>query len=374
MIYSTRREQVQRVLYQERVDAILVTNPINVTYLTGFSGESSYLVVSRERTILVSDGRFTAQIAEECPDVETFIRPPAQTVLQAAAAVVAKLAPRSIGFESGHVTVSEMERLRELTTLEWKGAGDRIERLRAIKDESEIEQIREAIRIAQRAFAMFRSMLRPEDSEKELFDAMENYVRRAGAFGTSFPSIIAVGDRSALPHAPPGKRRVGDADLLLVDWGAGGRFYKSDLTRVLLTHNNSGFPGPPRARNIDPKLKEIYKVVLQAQQQAIRFLRPGVKAQEVDAQARGVISQAGYGEYFAHGLGHGIGLQIHEAPYFKPGNQYEIQAGMVVTIEPGIYIPGWGGVRIEDDLLVTPEGCEVLTSLPRDLESNILEW
>jgi Xaa-Pro aminopeptidase len=205
---------------------------------------------------------------------------------------------------------------------------------------------------------------------------LETYVRRVGAARTSFPPIVAVGDRAALPHAPPSGKHVHEAPLLLVDWGASGPFqdgwapsapYKSDLTRVLLTHNN-------RHGNPDPKLAEVYGVVLRAQETAIRTVRPGIAGMAVDEAARTVIAQAGYGDFFTHGLGHGIGLEIHEAPFFKPGNETILQAGMVVTIEPGIYLPDWGGIRIEDDVLVTPDGCEMLTSLPRELEANILNW
>jgi Xaa-Pro aminopeptidase len=265
--------------------------------------------------------------------------------------------------------VALAEKLRELTpTLSWKGAPDRVEQLRAIKDADEIAQIRIAIDLAQRAFAMFRAMLRLDDTEKELADALEMDVRRVGAAGTSFPPIVAVGERSALPHAPPSSKRVRESPLLLVDWGASGPFlggwapsapYKSDLTRVLLTHNNG---------RCDPKLEEVAGVVLRAQQSAIEALRPGIAARAVDETARNVIAQAGYGQFFTHGLGHGIGLEIHEAPFFKAGNETILQPGMVVTVEPGIYLPGWGGVRIEDDVLVTPDGCEVLTSLSRELE------
>jgi Xaa-Pro aminopeptidase len=184
---------------------------------------------------------------------------------------------------------------------------------------------------------------------------MEQHVRRCGGKATSFPTIVAVGDRSALPHAPPTARTVGEADFLLVDWGASGRFYKSDLTRMLAT------------RTISPKLEQVYEVVLTAQERALSRVCPGVKAQEVDAVARGTIAEAGFGECFGHGLGHGIGLQVHEAPAVRPTSDVTLQAGMVITIEPGVYLPGWGGVRIEDDVLVTPDGCEVLTSVPKDL-------
>jgi Xaa-Pro aminopeptidase len=353
---AQRRQQLARCLADEGLDALLVSSPVNVTYLTGFSGESSYLILTRERPVLVSDARFTEQIAGECPGLEAHIRPPTQTLHQAVAEVLGGLGCRAVGFESGHLTVAEWETLRDLAkTVDWKGGRDRVERLRAVKDPSEVEQIREAIAIAERAFTVFRALLRPEDREKDLCDALDHYVRRAGGQGASFPPIVAVGERAALPHAPPTARAVGEADFVLVDWGASGRFYKSDLTRVLAT------------RRISPKLEEVYRVVLTAQERAVRSIRPGVRADEVDAEARSVIAQAGFGDFFGHGLGHGLGLQVHEAPALRPNSEVVLQPGMVMTVEPGIYLPGWGGVRIEDDVLVTPDGCEVLTTVAKDL-------
>ncbi len=352
---ACRRQSLARFLHEESLDALLISNPVNVTYLTGFSGESSYLILGTTNTLLVSDSRFTVQIQEECPGLDTHIRPPAQTLSQAVAEVLDKLGVRTVGFEAAHLTVADLESLSQLVpAVAWKGVRNRVESLRVVKDPGEIEQIREAIAIAERAFTMFLAMLRPEDTEKDLSDNLEYYVRRAGGRCTSFPSIVAVGDRAALPHAPPTGRRVAEGDLLLVDWGASGRFYQSDLTRVLAT------------RTISPKLEQVYRVVLRAQAQALAAIRPGVPAQAVDAAARGVIEEAGFGPYFGHGLGHGIGLEIHEAPALRQNAPVLLQAGMVVTVEPGIYLPGWGGVRIEDDVLVTPEGGEVLTHVPKD--------
>jgi Xaa-Pro aminopeptidase len=366
---ARRREALASAARAEALHAVLITSPVNVTYLTGFSGDSSYLVLAGDRAILVSDGRFTTQIAEECPGLETSIRPPTQTVAQAAGAVLTKLGVGTAGFESNHLTIAEHEALTAAApAVAWKPGKDRVEKLRQIKDAGEIVQIRAAIHIAERAFAMFRAFARAEDSEKELADALEAYVRRAGGKGTSFPPIVAVGERAALPHAPPTARRLGEAPLVLVDWGASGPFYKSDLTRVLLRNNNSP------AHELNTKLTTIYEVVARAQREAIARVHPGVKAGDVDAAARGVIAQAGYADFFTHSTGHGLGLQVHEAPLLKPNADTLLEAGMVVTIEPGIYLPSIGGVRIEDDVLVTADGCEVLTHVPKDLESSRFEF
>ncbi|MFN4259597.1 MAG: M24 family metallopeptidase [Gemmataceae bacterium] len=371
---ARRRQRLARCFKEESLDVLLISNPVNVTYLTGFSGESSYLLLHRRHAILVSDGRFTEQIQEECPGLEAHIRPPTQTLPQATAEVLNQLSSRGVGFESGHLSVAEWEALRQLApTYDWKGARDRVEKLRAVKDPSEIEQIREAIRMAERAFAMFRVMLRSDDDEKTLSDALELYIRRAGGKCGSFPSIVAVGERAALPHAPPTCKRVHESPLLLVDWGASGPFYKSDLTRVLRTHTTSLPTRTTQSKRWEAKLESIHVVVLAAQQQAIQAVRPGVKAADVDAVARGVIAEAGWGEHFTHGLGHGLGLQVHEAPAVRANSTDVLQAGMVVTIEPGIYLPGWGGVRIEDDVLVTEEGAEVLSQVPRDFAAAMIE-
>jgi Xaa-Pro aminopeptidase len=368
--FAQRRDRLIQQLPASGAAALLITQPVNVSYLTGFTGEASHLILRANKTILVSDGRFVTQLAEECPGLDTYIRPPSQTLPEATAQVLGQLGVSSVEFESGHVTVADHQQLADKAkALEWKPGTSRVETLRQIKDAGEIEQIRAAIRIAEKAFTVFRAMLRPDDMEKDLADDLEHHLRKCGAQHGSFPAIVAVGARAALPHAPPTRTRVGAAPLLLVDWGASGPFfYKSDLTRVLLPHNNSAIPGG----DVRAKIQAAYEVVLRAQQAGIAALRPGAQAQAVDAAARKVIADAGYGDYFTHSIGHGIGMQVHEAPLMRPSSTAQIEAGMVVTIEPGIYLPGEFGIRIEDDVLVTPDGPEVLTSVPKDFASALV--
>lgn len=369
-----RREHLVRQLRDSDVDAFLVTHPINVSYLTGFSGESSNLMISARKTILVSDGRFTCQLAEECPGLETSIRPPSQSLTEATAQVLEQLRVAKVEFEGAHLSVNEAQGLADRAqAIDFKPGTGRVEALRQIKDAGEIEQIRAAIRMAEKAFAMFRARLRLDDTEKDLADELEFCIRRAGGQSGSFPTIVAVGARAALPHATPTKKRVYEAPLLLVDWGATGPFfYKSDLTRVLYTHNNSA--APKANHGVDAKIQTVYEVVFRAQAAAIAAVRPGAEAQTIDAAARKVIADAGLGECFTHSVGHGLGMQVHEAPLMKPGSQVTLQAGMVITIEPGVYLPNQFGIRIEDDVLVTPDGAEVLTKLPRDIEANTIEF
>ena len=370
-VFESRRDRLWQTVKKDGLDAILITNPVNVTYLTGFSGDASFLLIHDAKALLISDGRFKVQITEECPDLDAYIRGPAQPLPEATIAQITAMAPRRLGFESGHLTVAEFEKLKAgFKTAEWKPVESGVESLRLVKDDGEIAQIRESIKIAEKAFTMFRAFLGADDTEKDLADSMENYVRRAGGKETAFDTIAAVGLRAALPHAPPSWHKVRENPLLLVDWGASGPFYKSDLTRVLWTYNNGTFPG---GRQPSDKLRAIHAIVKEAQRRAIQAMRPGASSKDVDTIARGYIDSQGYGEYFSHGLGHGFGLQIHEAPFFRPSVDVKLEAGMVVTCEPGIYLPDWGGVRIEDDVLITPDGPEVLTHCPRELEECIVE-
>ena len=235
-----------------------------------------------------------------------------------------------------------------------------VEFLRQVKDKEELALIREAIRIAEKSFAAIRACICPVQTEVQIGDALERQIRSLGGDGPAFPTIVAIGARGALPHARVGGARVGDGQLVLIDWGAQWKLYKSDLTRVLVTGK------------ISPKLRRVYEVVLNAQAQAIAAIRPGVEAAEVDLAGRRVIAAAGFGRRFSHGIGHGFGLEIHEAPKMTRKNTAQLRPGMVVTVEPGVYLPGWGGIRIEDDILVTRDGHEVLTSAPKQLEEMVV--
>jgi Xaa-Pro aminopeptidase len=382
---AQRRQTLTRALKRDKdsLDAVLITAAVNVTYLTGYSGEGAYLVVTPKAAILVTDPRFDEQVRQEVPEaergqgVDLHVRPHHKTTLEAAAEVLGKAGAKAVGVEGNRLTLAELEALRELAPkATFVPLHDLVESQRVVKDPSEIEKIREAVRVAERAFKMFAATLREADTEKELVDALDGYIRRAGARAASFPPIVAVGERGALPHAPPTGKQLGEASKLLVDWGA-DLGYKSDITRTL----RSPFGTAPTRRNkferVGFDFEEVYQVVLDAQTAALAALRHGAKARDVDAAARKVIASAKLsgdsgvklGDYFTHGLGHGIGLEIHEAPRIRANSEDVLEAGMVVTIEPGVYIPGWGGVRIEDDVLVTRDGCTLLTSLPRELST-----
>ena len=259
------------------------------------------------------------------------------------------------------MTVSLRDRIADkLPKLQILATSGLVENLRQAKDKDEIIQLRRAIWYAEKAFGVLRAAIHPDKTEKQVADELEYQLRLFGAGSSSFPTIVAAGERAALPHATVSDRRIGSSDFVLIDWGADGGLYKSDLTRVLVTGR------------ISPKLERVYRVVLRAQSKAIAAIRPGVTGHDVDAAARKVIANAGFGRNFGHGTGHGLGLQVHEAPRLGSGSKVVLKAGMVVTVEPGIYLPGWGGVRIEDDVLVTRAGHEVLTSAAKQLEEAVV--
>lgn len=355
--YGARRKKLIAKFRKAGCDSLLVTNFNNVTYLTGFTGDDSYLLLSRDEAMLISDSRYEEQLGDECPDIELVIRGTADTMFGMVEKVLKQSKVKKVGIEAASIALATYESMRDkLDFVELVSTDSLIERLREIKDKSEIAKIREAVDYAEKAFAVIRAGLKPEQTELQVAHDIEHQARGFGAGGCSFPPIVAVGPRAALPHAQPTRRQIGESDFVLIDWGADADGYKSDLTRVLVTGK------------LSPKLESIYRLVLKAQVAAIEAIRPGVTGGEVDAVARGIISKGKHGKHFGHGLGHGLGIDIHEQPRLSRTSQQELKAGMVITVEPGIYLPGFGGVRIEDDVLVTRDGHEVLTSVPKQVE------
>ncbi|OHB78704.1 MAG: aminopeptidase [Planctomycetes bacterium RBG_16_64_10] len=359
--YQARGERLRHLLRKAALEPLLVTAPTNVTYLTGFTGADSYLLVTPHGQIMLSDPRYTTQLEQECPGLDLEIRRPGSTMLERVVQVVQRGRFGRLGIEAGSMRVGLFDALGQaLPAVELVRTFELVERLRVIKDRDEIGRIRRAAWQARRAFEVIRAGLRPEQSEVRVAADLEHQLRLFGARGASFPPIVAAGPRAALPHASPTQALIGAHDFTLVDWGANEGLYVSDLTRILVVGR------------ISPKLQKIYGVVLRAQAAAIDAIRPGASAAQVDEAARRVIARAGYGDAFAHGLGHGIGLQVHEAPRLARDQNAALKPGMVVTVEPGIYLPGWGGIRIEDDVLVTRSGHEVLTAVPKQLDECVV--
>ncbi len=355
--HQARRSRLVAAVKKAQLDLLIVSHPPNVTYLTGFTGDASCLLIGPKRTLMVSDSRFETQLADECPGLATEIRTAKTQTADFLAEILGKLGFKRIGFESAYTTVAAKDGLEEKATgIELTPSSGLVEELRQIKDSEEITAIRDAIYLAERGYSVLRALLLPEMTEREAAHELEHAMRRFGALKAAFEPIIGVGPQAALPHYRAGLRRLDEAPFFLIDWGAvepGG--YHSDLTRMVATSK------------IPPKLDKLHRVVMNARQAALDAIHPGVACQQVDATARKVIEDAGFGKYFGHGLGHGIGLEIHESVRFSPISKDTLQPGMVLTVEPGIYLPGFGGVRLEDDVLITRDGYEVLSSVPLEL-------
>ena len=359
--HHARLDRLRRLLSEGDHDAIVVSSTTNVGYLTGFTGDSTALLISQDRAIAVSDFRYAEALADECPGLETHIRPVAQKLWAAVAEVVFKLGLKHLAFEANAMVVADQIALRDaMPTVALAAVFGRVESLRAVKDETEIVAVRAAIRAAERAFRMLQDGLDPAESELQTAELLESYLKRCGSSRPAFDPIVAAGPRSSLPHATPtATGSIGEHPFVLIDWGATVSGYRSDLTRMIVTGN------------VGEDFGQVYRAVLDAQTRAIAAIRPGARARDVDFVARSVIVDAGLGGRFDHGLGHGIGLAVHEAPSLRPDSDDVLRAGMIVTVEPGLYRGRWGGIRIEDDVLVTPDGHEILTSLPKSLESLI---
>lgn len=365
MDYTERRDRLRRLLRRQGLEGLLVTDRLNVTYLTGFTGEDSFLLIWADGQVLLTDARFTEQAEEECPGLDAAVRPVGGTMVEAVRRAVQSARLGRLGIEAENVSVGFFDRLSaRLQQVELVKTTGLVEQLRQIKQPEEVARIRQAVWQAERAFGAMWAGLQGEKTELQLAHELEMHVRSFGARASSFPPIVASGERSALPHARPKPIPIGLSPVVLVDWGANEGLYQSDLTRTLLLGR------------ISAKLRRVYQTVYQAQQKAIFAIRPGVPAEEVDKAARQVIAQAGWGRRFGHSLGHGLGLAVHEGPRLGPTRRNQaavlLRPGMVVTVEPGVYLPGWGGVRIEDVVLVTRTGCELLSSLPKTLEEMIL--
>jgi Xaa-Pro aminopeptidase len=361
-LFSGRVKALQARLRHDEHDALVVVNLVDIRYLTGFVGDDSWLLVpTRGRAVTVlSDSRFEQQIEREAPHARVVMRK--KSLSEELAKLAERRAWKRIAVQEAYITVAPFRGLGEkVGKRKLKAWDDGLLEQRSIKTPEEVRLIHRAGKIQQEAFIELRDFIEPGQREAEVAAFLEYRMRALGADGVSFPSIVAADANAALPHAIPGSRKLKPGSLVLIDWGAKFRGYCSDMTRVI---------GLGKMR---PKLREIYQIVLDAQLAAIDAIRPGVKLTDVDMVARKIIEDAGYGERFGHGLGHGIGLDIHEAPRLSPlAGDGVLEPGQVVTVEPGIYLPGLGGVRIEDDVQVTARGRRVLTDLPKSLESAIL--
>lgn len=352
--HHQRRRRAAGLVKERNGSAVLVTSPTNIHWLTGFSGEDSWLLLNNEEAVLLTDFRFRQQAHREMDDgVEISSEPSPLAGLRGRGK---KLSGKLLVEDT--VSLRTYGRIAEaLDHLELEAVTALIESLRERKDGMELEALREAAGIADAVMAALQENLRPGLDDHALIKLVRAALEEEGA-QPAFPPIAAIGPDSALPHARPGGRKTSPGSIVLLDLGARWKGYCSDLTRTFAC-------GEPSR-----EFFSRYQAVLAAQEAGLNAIRPGREAREVDAAARRVLAQAGLGEHFGHSLGHGVGLEIHESPSLSSANRAVLEEGMVVTVEPGIYLPGWGGIRIEDTILVTRDGAEPLTKSPKKLDKD----
>lgn len=353
-----RVNQIIEQLDALQVEALLITNATNRRYLTGFTGSNGLVYVSKNKKILVTDFRYMEQAAAQCPGFE-IVDQGTLGLTKTAMEIAKKDAISKIGFESVHTNYSTFVEYSEYKAFIFVATTNVVEELRQIKSEDEIEKLEKAEAIGDLAFAHIIPFITAEYknglTENDIVLEIERIMRKNGASGTSFNPIVAAGSKSSLCHAVPGAETLHAGDFVVMDFGCIYEGYCSDMTRTLVIGEAT------------PRHHEIYNTVLQAQLAALECIKPGMKGKDVDKVARDLITEAGFGEYFGHGLGHSVGLDIHENPRFSVSEENIIKPGMVLTVEPGIYIPGFGGVRIEDMVVVTETGIRNLTHSTKEL-------
>ena len=340
---------MRRRFLELELDSLLVTAPYNVRYVSGFSGSLGFLLIGQASMDILGDSRYWLQMQQEAPAFNLVRARASQGMWPLVSERIKQLGLRRIGFEAQHLTVEQHERLRlevsaEATLTATSGL---IEELRMVKTPDEVEVLRQVATIAGRAFDRVRSAIRPGLRERDVAFLLEQTFVELGADGPAFETIVAAGERGALPHGRASDRVLERGDMVVVDFGARGGGYNSDSTRTIVV-------GEPTTEQ-----RRVIEAVQRAQQESMALMRPGVTADSVDQRAREVLATEAHA--FGHGLGHGIGLLVHERPYLTASDQTTLQPGMVITNEPGIYIPDWGGVRLEEMVLITSDGPQVLT-------------
>jgi Xaa-Pro aminopeptidase/Xaa-Pro dipeptidase len=361
----SRLQRLQSEMARHEIDALLVSKLEDLRYLCGYSGHAAQLVVTGHEAFLVTDYRYAELAKKEVAWAEVIIRDRMTTSLtQQLSSLFNKTRVERVGYDPRHVSDADArtyhKEIRGSGAIQWTPLRGLVDKLRYVKDESEIEAISQAARIADESFAhLRRHHLEVGVSERDLSIELEYQMRRRGAEDRAFDTIVLSGPRSSLPHGVPGERLIAEGEFVLFDFGAKVRGYRSDMTRTHLI-------GEP-----DDKQREVYELVRKAQGQALECIKAGVRSSVPHLAARAVIEESPYTRYAGEGLGHGVGLDLHERPLMGFGDDEPLLEGCVVTVEPGIYIPNWGGVRIEDDVVVTAEGYKLLTNSPRGLRHGI---
>ena len=350
-MFEKRIINLRRKIGTSGAEAALVMRPENVFYLSGYSGGEGYLVITENDQKLLTDFRYLEQAAAQAPHCEIIdIGNDFYGAVKTAFTNV-----KTVCFEDDYLNVVQFQKLKESNSCDWKPFNCMIESLRAVKDENELEFLRKAAQIADDAFLEVIKIIKPGVSELDIAAEMEYIMRKAGSEGPSFDFIIASGERGSLPHATASHRKILSGEMVTLDFGAIYNGYHSDITRTIAV-------GTPTS-----EMKKIYDIVHLAQAESLAMVSADIKCKVIDAKARDIIKDAGYGNNFRHGLGHGLGLKVHEEPRFNTKDESILAANMVMTVEPGIYIPKVGGVRIEDSVIVKAEGYELLTKITKDL-------
>jgi Xaa-Pro aminopeptidase len=339
---------------RERVLSLLVTRREDVRYLTGFTGSAGSLLVASGRPCLITDFRYKLQARKESTGVTVLIQK--RDFFTSLREVADRSGSETLWLDESSLTIELMKKLKKLG-LRAREHRDLVRDLRLCKDLSELAHLRTAIRRAEESFRELSHSIKPGATERELGLKLEYLMRDKGSRKAAFDTIVASAGNGAMPHASVTNRRLRKGDMVTIDFGAESGGYFCDITRTVCL-------GRPSERQ-----REIHDLVERAQAAAFACIKPGVSCKSVDAAAREVIRSAGHGEHFGHGTGHGVGLMIHESPSVSPLSEDQVEPDMVFTVEPGVYIPGWGGVRIEDMVRVTDKGMQLMTTLPRDLES-----
>ena len=355
---SNRITKLRAYMKANDLNSFLIGSEANRMYLSGFTGSNAMLLITEDKEYIITDFRYLEQVAKECPDF-ICVDQKKMGVFKTAFDLAEKEDCKKIAFEAEHMSYRNYQELVTASQFEWIATENVVEELRQIKEETELEKLAKAESIGDLAFKEIIPFIQKhwKDglTEKQVALEIERIMRSNGASGTSFDSIVASGAKSSLPHATPSDDLLKKGDFITFDFGCKYKGYCSDMTRTIVLGEAT------------PKHVEIYETVLKAQQAALEGIYPGLKGKDVDAIAREIISDANYGDYFGHGLGHAVGVEIHENPRFSPAEEQVIKEGMVLTVEPGIYLPGFGGVRIEDMVAVTKDGIKNFTHSPKNL-------
>lgn len=344
---------LRKALEADELDAVLITSPINRSYITGFTGTAGVAIISEKDALFVTDFRYTKQATEQAKDFQVVEHK--QLIELEIGDQLKNLHIKRLGFEKDHVTFSQYEKYKSIFEADLIPVSGLVEELRLMKTNEELAIMKQAAKIADDAFEHIQGFIKPGVKEIDVSNELELFMRKQGATSSSFDIIVASGYRSALPHGVASDKTIQSGELVTLDYGALYQGYCSDITRTVAVGE------------ISEKLRTIYDIVLEAQLRGVKGIKPGMTGKEADAITRDYIKEKGYGEYFGHSTGHGLGLEVHEAPGLSFRSNKKLEPGMVVTVEPGIYVPSVGGCRIEDGLVITETGNERLTFAKKEL-------